>query len=101
MLGNALVYGNAAAHEKCDKSYLKEVWKETGIDCVTLPKNSLELNPIELVLKTMVQRFNATFNVTMISTCKGALNLLRNAADSIHGDMTFYYYEKFRHNNFH
>ena len=79
---------------------MKDSFKSIGIDVVTLPKHSPELNPIELIFNAMVQRFNSEYNSKEIKTDKDALNLLIKVIDSIRPDIAFACYEKCGCKNF-
>ena len=49
----------STTHEKKDNDHSI---KSTGVDVIALPKYSPELNPVELTLNAMVQRFNSEFS---------------------------------------
>ena len=59
-------------------SHEKEIqmFRCVGIDIVTLPTFSPEMNPIELVFNFMVQRFTSRFNELNANSDAYVLNLL-------------------------
>ena len=62
--GDIFVRENAQMHVSGNNSDLKRILQEVGIDAVTLPTHSPELNPIELNFNVMFQRFTSRFNET-------------------------------------
>jgi len=98
--GDIFVYDNARIHVSGDNSDLKNILRDVGIDAVTLPTYSPELNPIELIFNVMVQRFASKFNETELFNNDDVLQLLNSVVESITPDIIFSCYNKCGYNNF-
>ena len=60
--GDILINDDCSMHVNGENSELGQMLRSVGIDIVSLPTCSLELNPIELVFNFIVQRFASRFN---------------------------------------
>ena len=76
-------------HVSGENSELGQIFRSVGIDIVTLPTYTPELNPIELVFNVMVQRFASRFNESNANSDADVLNLLYSVVDSITPDIIF------------
>ena len=74
--------------------------RDVGIDDVTLPTHSTQLNQIELIFNVMVQRFASRFNETDSHDNDDILELLNSVVESITSDIIFSCYSKCGYNNF-
>ena len=88
-----VVLDNATARNKGYNSTLKDTLKEEGIDSITFPKHSPELNPVELKFNVIVQRFNSAFGSKIIENNKYIWNILGSIIDSFSPDVVRDCYE--------
>ena len=92
--GDVLVLDNAAIHCGGDNSVLEEwLWDRFGVLVLLLPPRSPELNPIELVWNTMVQRLRTTslrdlFHIGAHSTAVKSIEIL---SEITHREVESYY----------
>ena len=94
--GDVLVLDNAAIHCHGDNSVLEEwLWDQFGVLVLFLPPRSPELNPIELVWNTMVQRLRTAslkelFEIGAHSTAVKSLEIL---SEITHSEVELFYHK--------
>ena len=87
-------------HVSGENSELGQIFRSVGMDIVTLPTYSSELNPIESFFDVMVQRFVSRFNESNADSDADVLNLLYSVVDSITPDIAFSCHKKCGYSNF-
>ena len=71
---------------------MSTIFSDTGVDLITLPICSLELNPIELMFNAIVQRHANEFVGLNIISNNDTLTLFYKVVDSITPDVMFTHY---------
>ena len=92
--GDIAAYDNALIHVKGDNNMLCDVLYSISIHSIPLPTYSSELNPIELVINIIVQKFTSKYNKSSVKNNKKILSLLNAVIDSITQDIIFSCYQK-------
>ena len=92
--GDILVLDNAAIHRGGENSVLEDwLWMQFGVLVLFLPPRSPELNPIELVWNTMVQRLRTVplTNLLDIGAHSSAIKSLEILNDITHKEIEQFY----------